>query len=272
MYEKRIVGCLLAVVFVLWCPSPRAHGQAGATAKQTSSAAIEYDVATVRVNNTGSGSSHLSIDRDTLLATNVKVTTLLEAAYDIRPDEIVGLPHWAQVDRYDLAAKVVNADPQQIRTVSDDQERVMLQHLLEARFHLRTHIESRVLPLMELIVDKGGIKFTEWQEPSNDQHQRKGSMNEHNGDMTATGVPMGFLAQFLSRLTHMPVVDETGLKGIYSFHLKWQREEGQDSGLHDQPVPTIYEALPEQMGLKLESGKGPVNVLVIDNSEQPGDN
>ena len=78
---------------------------------------------------------------------------------------------------------------------------------------------------------------------------------------------------FLSSLTHMPVVDETGLKGAYNLHLKWQREEEeQSSGLHDQALPTIYAALPEQLGLKLDSGKGPVEVLVIDNIEQPSEN
>jgi uncharacterized protein (TIGR03435 family) len=91
--------------------------------------------------------------------------------------------------------------------------------------------------------------------------------------MIAVGVPMDRLTRFLASQTHMPVVDKTGLKGIYSFHLKWQREEeGPASGLHDQTLPTIYAALPEQLGLKLESAKGPVDVLGIDHIEQPSDN
>jgi uncharacterized protein (TIGR03435 family) len=98
-------------------------------------------------------------------------------------------------------------------------------------------------------------------------------MYTNEEEMTATGVPMGSLVRFWSSTTHMPVVDGTGLKGTYNFHLKWQREEeGQASGLHDQTLPKIYVALPAQLGLKLESGKGPVNVLVVDNIEQPGDN
>jgi uncharacterized protein (TIGR03435 family) len=71
----------------------------------------------------------------------------------------------------------------------------------------------------------------------------------------------------------MPVVDKTDLKGTYNFDLKWQREqEGPGTGLHDQALPTIYAALPEQLGLKLESGKGPVDVLVVDQVERPTDN
>lgn len=84
---------------------------------------------------------------------------------------------------------------------------------------------------------------------------------------------MDRLTPFLAQQTHMPVIDKTGLKGTYNFHLKWQREEEEpSSGMHDQTFPTIYAALPEQLGLKLESGKGPVDVLVIDHIEQPGDN
>jgi uncharacterized protein (TIGR03435 family) len=98
-------------------------------------------------------------------------------------------------------------------------------------------------------------------------------MNVNNDEMTAIGVPMGTLVRFLASQTHMPVVDETGLKGNYNFNMKWQREEeGPSSGLHDQALPPIYAALPEQLGLKLESGKGPVNVLVVDSIEQPGEN
>jgi uncharacterized protein (TIGR03435 family) len=227
----------------------------------------------VTVNNTGSDSVRLSIRDDTLQATNVQLGALIEAGFDIRRDEVMGLPHWAQVDHYDIVAKVVDMDTQQLRGLSMDQRRSMLQHLLEQRFHLQTHVETRKLPLLELIVTKEGIKFTEWQKPADGQQQKQGSMNVNNEEMTAIGVPLESLVRFLSSTTHMPVVDKTGLKGTYNLHLNWQREEeGQVSGLHDQALPTIYVALPEQLGLKLESGKGPVTVLVIDHIEQPSGN
>ena len=97
-------------------------------------------------------------------------------------------------------------------------------------------------------------------------------MNSINSELTAIGVPMDRLTRFIATQTRTPVADKTGLKGIYSFHLKWQREEeGPASGLHDQALPTIYAALPEQLGLKLESGKGSVDVLVVDHIEQPSE-
>lgn len=266
------LGRLLTLALLISSCGPWAGAQVQ-TPAHPDSAGPDFDVVTVKVNDTGSRSSSLSIRDDLLRATNVQLNSLMEAAFDIRRDQILELPHWAQVSHYDIAAKVVDMTPQQLRGLSVDQRRMMLQHLLEQRFHLQTHIEARTLPLLKLTVDKGGVKFAEWQKPADGQQDRKGSMNVNNETMTAIGVPMGTLTRFLASLTHMPVVDETGLKGDYNFNLKWQREEeGPDSGLHDQALPTIYAALPEQLGLKLESGKGPVNVLVVDHIEQPGEN
>lgn len=269
--SRQMVPCLLVVVLLFGRPIPWINAQTTSAASHANSAGPDYDVATVKVNNTGSNSIRLSVTDDLLRATNVQIGELLEAAYDIRRDQIEGLPHWAQVEHYDITAKVVDMDAQQLRGLSGEQRRTMIQHLLEQRFHLQTHIEERMLPLLELTVAKGGIKFAEWQKPAEGQASQKGSFNVNNEDMTAIGVPMASLVRFLSSTTHMPVIDETGLKGDYNLHLKWQREEGEASGLHDQGLPTIYAALPEQLGLKLESGKGPVNVLVVDNIEQPAE-
>lgn len=233
----------------------------------------DFGVATVKVNDTGSGSTHISIHDDLFEATNIRVDLALEIAFDIRHDQIVGVPHWAQVNHYDIVAKVVDMTPEQLHGLSDAQRRAMLQELLEQRFHLKSHIESRTLPLLKLTVDKGGIKFTEYQKPPEGQEDRKGNMTVNNEVMTATGIPMSSLVRFLASQTHMPVVDATGLKGNYNFNMKWQREEqGSASGLHDQALPTIYAALPEQLGLKLESAKGPVDVLVVDHIDPPSEN
>ena len=268
----RTIRSLAIFVLLVACTASRA-AQTVAEANHAISKSPDYDVATVKINDTGSSSSHLSISADTLRATNVQLPSLLESAFDIRRDQIVELPHWAQVERYDIMAKVVDANPQQFRGLSDDKQRAMLQHLLEERFHLQTHVEQRTLSLLRLTVGKEGIKFAEWQKPSDGQDAKKGSISIRNEEMTAIGVPMESLVRFLSSQTHMPVIDETGLKETYNLHLKWQREEeGQSSGLHDEVFPPIYKALPEQLGLKLESGKGPVNVLVVDNIEQPTEN
>lgn len=270
--NRRMIRRLLVFAVVLACCDSWAIAQTAAAA-HPDPAGPNYDVVTVKLNDTGSGSIHLSIRDDLLQATNIQLDSLIETAFDIRRDQILELPHWAQVTHYDVVAKVVDMTPEQLRGLSGEQRRAMIQHLLQQRFHLQTHIETRTLPLLKLTVAKDGIKFSEWQKPAEDQSNKKGSMNVNNDEMTAIGVPMGTLVRFLASQTHMPVVDETGLKGNYNFNMKWQREEeGPSSGLHDQALPPIYAALPEQLGLKLESGKGPVNVLVVDSIEQPGEN
>ena len=269
VYRLLVYVCLVAGTNA-W-----AGVQATSAASQANSAAPEYGVATVKVNNTGSGSSRISITDAVLQATNIPLAMMLEVAFDVRPEQILGLPHWAQVDHYDIVAKVVDMDQQQLRGLSDDQRRAMMQQLLAERFHLQSHTETRTLPILELTVAKEGIKFAEWKKPADDQNpnQGKGNMRVNNDEMSASGVPMDRLVRFLASQTHMPIVDKTGLKGTYNFQLKWQREEaGPDSGLHDQALPSIYAALPEQLGLKLESGKGPVNVLVVDYIGQPSEN
>jgi bla regulator protein BlaR1 len=271
--KGQVIVRLLVFAVLVACLNCPAGAQAASAVDHANSVGPEYEVATVKVNNTGSGSIRLSIRDDILQATNIQLGQLIEAGYDIRRDQILGLPHWAEVEHYDIVAKVVDMTAEQLRGLSSEQRRVMLQHLMEQRFHLRSHVETRTLSLLKLTVVKEGIKFTEWQKPSGDQQQQKGSMNVNNDEMTAVGVPIASLVRFLSSTTHMPVVDETGLTGNYNLHLKWQREEeGQASGLHDQALPSIYAALPEQLGLKLESGKGPVKVLIVDSIEQPSEN
>lgn len=263
---------LVAALVLASCCAP-GRAQTSSTPSDSNAPGPEFGVATVKVNDTGSHSIRLSITDDLLRATNIQLDSLIETAFDIRREEIIGLPHWAQVTHYDVLAKVVDMTAEQLHGLSKDQRRAMLQHLLEQRFHLQTHIESRTLPLLRLMVDKGGIKFRELQTPPDGQEAKKGSMNVNNEVMVAVGVPIASLVRFLASQTHMPVVDETGLKGNYNLTMKWEREEqGSDSGLHDQALPSIYAALPEELGLKLESGKGPVDVLVIDHIEQPTEN
>ena len=269
--NARIVRSVFVLVLVAACCGSGAWAQTPSAASNPNPAGLDYDVAAIKINNTGSGSTHIDISGGILQMTNVPLGGMLENAFDIHGDQILGLPHWAQVDRYDIAAKVVDMDPHE--HISGDQQRVMLQHLLDRRFRLQAHIEKRTLPLLDLVVAKGGIKFDEWKKPAEGEKSNKGSMNSINYELTAIGVPMDRLTRFIATQTRTPVADKTGLKGIYSFHLKWQREEeGPASGLHDQALPTIYAALPEQLGLKLESGKGPVDVLVVDHIEQPSEN
>jgi bla regulator protein BlaR1 len=246
------------------------HAQAAATptAVPDTKPLPEFDVSTIKPNNTGSGSIRISVNDGLLQATNVQMKGMLELAFDVRQDSIFGLPHSVEASHYDIVAKVVDADPKVLEKLTREQRGDMVRHLLKDRFKLKWHREIRTLPVLELVAMKSGSKLTPSTSQSDDTN-----MNTSNSTLTATHVSMDDLARFLANQTHNPVVDKTGLAGKYDLQLKWRREEqSAQSGATDDPLPTLYTAIQEQLGLKLESGKGPVNVLVIDHIEEPTEN
>jgi uncharacterized protein (TIGR03435 family) len=144
-----------------------------------------------------------------------------------------------------------------------------VQGLLQDRFQLQFHRETRTAPVYSLAIAKGGIKLSASDSP------QKG-INAGQGTMLGEGASMTQLASKLSRLLQRPVVNNTGLAGNYDFKLAWtpDRELSAPSG---QPAdtaagPSIFSALQEQLGLRLEATKGPVDVLVIDQVDKPSEN
>lgn len=284
MLRRHPYPCTIALcaLLPLAAASLRAQTPAATGAPAAQVVPPDYDVSTVKSNNTGSHSIRVSIDDGLLRADNAQVKMLMEMAFDIRQDQILNLPHWAEVNHYDITAKVVEMTKEQQKALNKEQRQAMMQKLLKERFHLEAHVEERTLPILELVVAKEGIKFQEFHKPAEDETpaepgkpdpKRGGFMNMSNNSLSATGLPMDSLAKALSSMTHMPVTDKTGLTGLYSFTVKYQREEeGPQSGLRDDSLPTIYTALQEQLGLRLEKSKGPVKVLVVDRIEQPEEN
>ena len=159
----------------------------------------------------------------------------------------------------------------------------MLQSLLAERFNLKLTRATKELPIYALVVAKSGIKF-EGSKP--DQDGSSTNTSSHGGgtlQMESQGVTMALLAQYLSRQVDRTVFDRTGLTGRYDFKLQYWRDQNpgplynaSDTGSGaasasppDSSAPTIFTALPEQLGLKLEAAKGPVDILVIDHIEMP---
>jgi uncharacterized protein (TIGR03435 family) len=136
---------------------------------------------------------------------------------------------------------------------------------------VKSHIEVKDLPTFDLVVIKGGPKFQET--PKVAAEDKRDSMHVNNTEMTAYGVQMASLTKMLEGQVERNVIDKTDLKGNYDLHLKWRREEdGPTAGTTDDPVPSVYTALQEQLGLKLQPSKGPVDTLVIDHIEEPTEN
>lgn len=219
---------------------------------------------------------------------NVEASTLnllIQFAYDVRDVQISGAPDWVSNLRYDVLAKPGDAPngPSETNQSGVELMRARLQALLEERFNLRLHRDKKDLPAYALVVAKRGPKLKE--DPSSDT--REGSMQRGRGHLKAIKIDMRFLAITLSRQVYRVVLNETGLQGTYDFELTWTPDAGlgRSSGAaiagtgQTQAVaasgssePAIFTALQEQLGLKLEAKKEPVEVLVIDHVEKPSEN
>jgi uncharacterized protein (TIGR03435 family) len=204
----------------------------------------------------------------TLMGVNVRV--LVADAYGLDLPNIVGGPAWIDATKYDVNAKLEDADAKRLGLLSPqqrmDQVLVMLRPVVEQRLGLKARFETREMRAYALVPAKGGPKFTSAPAASDgvDQHEVRASYNGHR--WTVNREPMSFLALQLSHIPEVGrnVVDQTGLKGDYKFTF--------DEPSKTDPDLSVFTALEEQLGLKLEPAKAPVKVLVIDQVEPPSDN
>ncbi len=199
-----------------------------------------------------------------LTTSNATVKMLIMLAYQVMPDQISGGPGWLESDGFDIDAKAANpkATPQQFRQ--------MIQNLLADRFQLKVHRGKKDLPIYALVLAKNGPKLTE----AKDDDPAVSMRIEGPGRMTGVKATMPMLASALSRPLQHRVIDETGLKGVYSFKLQFvpdpnPAKPGADDGIPANDGPSLFAALPEQLGLNLKATKGPVEVLVIDHAGKP---
>jgi uncharacterized protein (TIGR03435 family) len=226
-------------------------------------------------------------------ASNVSLKMLVQSAYGIREDLVSGAPGWADSARFDIDAKVAGSDVDALKKLSPEQRRLILQPLLAERFKLQSHVETKQLPVYELVLAKGGSKLKE-AAPGDDYAKgikgpdgvaRGGMMRVGRGQLTAQAVPMTSLANMLSQQLRRTVIDKTGLTGKYDLELNWAPDQGSDpmfkgpdgsqqraDAAPDSSGPSIFTALQEQLGLRLQSAKGPVETLVIDHVEMPSEN
>ena len=215
-----------------------------------------FEVASVKPTQHGrnaEGWSHSSVDIPNpgrLVAENSSLDELIRFAYSLKDYQVSG-PVWLNDDSesFDIAAK---APPD----TSKEQMRTMLQTLLTERFRLAAHREHKMLSIYNLTVGKKGFKL----KPA--ISGEKSQTVSGGGTMVATNLTMAGFAYQLSRQLKYPVFDQTGIEGAFDFTLHYAPEES-NSG-----APSLFMAIQETMGLKLESGKGPVETLVIDHIDK----
>ena len=217
---------------------------------------------------------------DGIRATNIPILFLIKEAFALNDDQLIGLPDWVPTsEKYDIDAKVADADVPALKNLTHEQRRQMILEILTERFKFTYHRETRMLPEYSLVIAKGGSKLQEFQ-PGNDASgapKHAGQMKMSNGVITASGVPLEPLTRLLSDRVGRPVLDKTGLTGNYDFTLQWA-DEGHDGPAHgpdpgasaaELSGPSIYTAVEEQLGLKLQPEKGPVQVVILDHTRAP---
>jgi len=261
----------------------------------------KFEVASIKPNHSGDHRAGIALEPGgRFVATNVPLKMLITMSYELKENQLSGLPSWADSERFDITAK-----PESGARVKEDDIRAMIRSMLAERFRLSMHKETKELPIYALVIAKGGPKL----EPSKGNADlfegpegapktpasaaggpgRGGrGMRIQRGEINAANVTAAMIADQLSRVVGRNVVDQTGLTGNYDFKLRYTPEMMQgpppagapdgakaaeaESAPPSDAAPSIFVAVQEQLGLKLEPQKGPVDIYVIDRVERPSEN
>ncbi len=246
-----------------------------------------FAVASVRPSNSADQRPFFTFDAGQVTANNVTVKRLIQSAYGIKDFQVSGGQGWIGTDLFDISAKPESP-------VKPDQIMLMLQSLLAERFQLVIERSTKDMPVYALVLAKNGPKFKAAQESDPNIPELRGGPEPpagsprlrmsivRRGRLTSQGADMAGLAAQLSNVLGRSVVDKTGLRGTYDLKLEWAPDESQVSNFQamgvpegfgapaaDWPGPTLFTALEEQLGLKLDSQRGPVEMFTIERVERP---
>lgn len=233
-----------------------------------------YDVASIKPSQGGKPSGARSGPGGRLTATNTTLKTLMVFAWDVHSYEIAGGPPWLDSAGWDIVATPEHhVDP---GLANIDHFREMLRSLLIDRFQLEAHRETKELSVYALVVAKGGLKLKPGDAAAHASEMR---LHMSNGQMVAQKITWKFVAQMFSEFLGRTVIDRTGSDGAFDFKLQWTPDPTQsplpsDPGQAppDPSGPSLFTALQEQLGLRLEAQKAPVEILVVDRATKAAEN
>jgi len=241
--------------------------------KPLTDAEAVFDVATIKPSIPGRPGKLFTVKGRQVLTINTSVNDLMTMAYEVHGRQIIGGPSWLESDKYDITGQPVG---QGLPSLA--QMRTMIRQLMTDRFKLTFHREKRELSAYAITVAPGGPKMTK-----NDANPNglPSLLFRGLGNLPGSNATVADLANVMqSAVLDRPVVDKTGLQGRYDFTLQWTPDETQFNQMGvrvpppspDATAPVLFTAFQEQLGLKLESTKAPVEVLVIDRIERPSEN
>jgi uncharacterized protein (TIGR03435 family) len=281
------------LTFGLMCESParaQSQTQAASAAASTAGPTLEFEVATIKPNNSNDPPAAMTTD-DGIDFRNIPLGILLGIAFGVSSDRIVGGPEWMN-DRYDINAKMDAPVADALKKLNPLDRRAARQRMLQALFTERCkmviHRDTKELPVYLMVVAKGGSKLQEGK-PADASPEGVGGGTGTlqfgaGGLITFKAMPLSSLVLILSQQVGRTVLDKTGLTGRYDF--TWEFNVGANAGggrgganpgassgaSADAEPASIFTVLQEELGLKLDSGKGPVEVIVIDHIERPSGN
>jgi uncharacterized protein (TIGR03435 family) len=281
------------------------------TVPQTSQSLVtrshSFEVASIKPDKSSAPAMRLHFEPDGRFhAETIPFKMIIEEAYGIKDAQLIGAPSWLGSERYDIQAKPEDSVVEEMRKVTPEQRKdimmQMIRGMLQDRCKLTLRYETRDLPIYSMVVAKGGPKFHEIAASADaalppGPPERMGSPNplkggvwmRGRGEVTVSDSSLPMFVNALSMQLGRPVVDNTGLIGKYEFTLKWTPEEegpqmfGGVGGPDSRPPtdappppdvngPSLFTAMQEQLGLKLEAKTAPMQVLVIDHIERPSEN
>jgi uncharacterized protein (TIGR03435 family) len=267
---KQVSGWVAALMTVL---SPYMLDQAN------SGQLPSFEVASVRPNRSMARPLGMTTTPGRLRARNYTLKALIEEACGVKPFQVRGAAGWIATERYDIDAKADSG-------VGRKQLMLMLRTLLSDRFQLKMHREVKQLPVYRLVLGKGGPQL----KPSNDRDNTPASLQIRPNAFIGHKVSMRWFTDALSAQVNRPVLDGTGLKGDYDFDIQYAPQDGKPDNVSDNstepddeddnnvtgtaPISTVpmFTAIREQLGMKVLTQKGPVEILIIDHAAKPSPN
>ncbi len=262
---------------VLWYSATVCCAQSQSPANNSDARLAGFDVVSIKE---AKSNDHMEwrTTEDSFSATLTPKALIANAYGLLTDDQVSGLPKWADSAVFHVEAKMDEATATKLRHLPEEQMREqrqsMLQSLLADRFDLTIHRETKELPIYALVIAKGGSRLKD--SPANAEMSR----TTGKGRLTAQAITMQSLAGSLSLQAGRIVVDRTGLTGKYDINLRWATDDASseitedkaDSSRAEGFAPSLLTALQEQLGLKLESTRGPVEVIAVNRIDKPSAN
>jgi len=279
------------MLLAVWIGGAAAQDAKVANAPDAGKDLPKFDVVSIKPYGPTDMRISISTRPDGVAVRGMPMHMILREAFGVTNDRLLGEPDWVRSDRFDFDAKVSAEDVPTFEQLDFKQQWSMLVPVLEERCTLRFHHETRDLTTYVLVVAKGGPKLEPSQVAGGQTNPAPGrgaasagvSVGDKGVTMSGHGASMASIARWISLQLGSTVVDKTGLTATYDYSVEFAPDESMRAGMlppgpgggsppPESEGPSIFAALQEQLGLKLEARKEPVDVVVIDHIDRPTEN